>query len=303
MQNNVILWWLIAHTSTKAEHRRVGKITPDGGWKAFVEQTVQPAVQWVREGGFKPRVMFHNPFGVDAGEGSDADQWIEARERGLQWLTDDYIPLMYGLASAGVEVITYLGGWAADPDFRQLVEEGRIDAYLWRFWRSTRPALLVGSCGFDATTPFSLDHPITHLVMAVDSLYKMSGRPGTVYIEATPDFDHAHWYDYSKVVVESVYERRHGPHPHPGAWKRFPHFNSATRTFDQLDGRGSTIKRDLYRGEIVRLCVTDQDVIGGDKRNPEYVEATFRRIVADGHTMAACFDTYRTLRPAKSLLA
>lgn len=120
--NNLIAWWNIGWSASWPDGRNVGRRIKQDGWAGFVRDQVMPAV----DAGVT-RVMLHNPFGAIAGEDMQFDQYLHARDAGLDWLTEGFVEAWKPLTKQGVQLICYLGALRNDPDFDP--EDGIFDDF------------------------------------------------------------------------------------------------------------------------------------------------------------------------------
>lgn len=142
---NLIFFWGIGSGRAPAIRNTGWNIARDG-WQQFVDQWIKPMIDLgVR------RFQLHNPFGTDLGEPMEMDQAIEAEQRGLRGLLDDFVSAWRPITASGqVEVISYLGLF--DVDMRRL-QTGQYskDDFLETFWKCFRLPLDAGmSLGWDA---------------------------------------------------------------------------------------------------------------------------------------------------------
>jgi len=175
----LISWFLIGGSSTNAADRGVGWNIKSQGWTGFVSQHVQPQIAW----GVK-RILLHNPFGAIPGEFYQADQAIEAREAGANWLLDGFVEAWAPVVAQGIEVIAYMGTPMNDDSFT-----GLSTPNWWaRVWDSLDLPMRAGmNFGFDqslAAGPGDLDWA------AIEQL-RVLGHD--VYGEPRPSSSSPHW--------------------------------------------------------------------------------------------------------------
>jgi len=211
--HRLIAWENIAHTTRNETTRNVRRSMLEGGWPGFVRRFVRPSLNWgVR------RYMLHNPFGDKTGWPMDADQYLEAKEAGLTWLTEDFVeawrPVTQGKYTGGepVEVIAYAGSFRDTREFRELKRQGKIDAWHDLAMKTLKPFLDAGmSIGLDAASDAKADDPVVTLAE------RLQARGHTVYIEAVPPKSATHWKDFPTIALKRFWERADRT---DGAYKR-----------------------------------------------------------------------------------
>ncbi|MCC6680119.1 MAG: hypothetical protein IT445_04365 [Phycisphaeraceae bacterium] len=196
-----ISWHQIGYTSLVIEDRQVGLRLKERGWKKFVQQEILPDLDWgVR------RIAIHNPFGATVPVVMQFDQYLEAKEEGVTWLTDEFVEawksVVEGQYTHGepVEVICYFGSMYLDEGMDALYQSGRLDEWYERAWGSVQPALDSGmSIALDAAPLASSEHPAwTFALMLRD-------RGCHIYVEAMPYADRPHWSQFEALMLESFY--------------------------------------------------------------------------------------------------
>lgn len=147
--NQLVDYFLIGGTGSDVANRMVSKSMLGNGWGAFVQQVVQPDIDWgVR------RIELHNPFGVSTAYNFPAGQFVDAQAAGLTWLTDDFVPSWQPITQSGVEVIGYIGNPDYDPSFQALTSDPA--AWNARFDASVAPLVQAGmSVAFDFGQAFT----------------------------------------------------------------------------------------------------------------------------------------------------
>ena len=74
------------------------------GWQGYVDANIKPLIAQ----GYH-RFVLHNPFGISPDQGMAVDEYLEAKDAGLNWLTDGFVQAIKPLTDAGIEVIAYIG--------------------------------------------------------------------------------------------------------------------------------------------------------------------------------------------------
>lgn len=164
---NVISLIPIGHSAPGDAGRHVGYgIKSAGGWSPVLEQAAREYAWGAR------RWQLHNPFGTETDKPMQFDQYLLAREAGLNWVTDDFVRCWRPFtAIPGIEVIGYLGTpyylGVNQPNF----DPSHPAAYFRRFTQSVQPLLDAGmSIGFDTSANFPPDHPAYFGMRMVHSL-------------------------------------------------------------------------------------------------------------------------------------
>lgn len=144
MNNQIIAYWGIG--SGDNPNRNIGWVEPSGGWTAFVETWVKPGIDL----GIT-RWQLHNPAGTETGQPMQADQFVLAKEQGLDWVIEDFVKAWRPITEQpGIEVIAYLGMFYEGLLERQESPK-RKDAFMQRLVDSYRYPVDAGmSIGFDA---------------------------------------------------------------------------------------------------------------------------------------------------------
>jgi len=114
------------------------------GWQQFVDRFVKPGIEL----GIR-RFHIHNPGGTETGEPMEADQFLEARNAGIE-VWRDFVKAWRPITAQGIEVVAYLG--LMDEDFAvRAANRLKRDDFIKRCWDSYRYPLDAGmSLGFDA---------------------------------------------------------------------------------------------------------------------------------------------------------
>ncbi|MEO0586663.1 MAG: hypothetical protein AAF078_03400 [Planctomycetota bacterium] len=252
-----VVRYVIGNSSTRDENRRVGHgLSRSGGWSSFVRLKVRPLI----DRGFT-RFMLHNPFGVVGGERMAFDQYVEAREARLGWLTDDFVeawsPVTRGDYSDGrpIEVIGYLGDLDDDPDFVALREAGDRAGWLRRAAVSVSPVVDAGmSVGFDSANQLAEGSAEFGLIRM------LNGLEVRTYVEPRPHKTVPNLWSQNVISIDRFW-RRSDPELHPGSSGRW------------------AARNDQLTGEIVRIVRYPEGDLAGQ------LEAA-RAAWADGHTVA-----------------
>jgi len=205
-REKIVGFYPIGWSADNDATRNVGWNIQSEGWAAgFVRKRILVDL----ENGYR-RFQLHNPFGTVAGRPMQADQFIEAKQAGLDWLTDGFVeawkPVIDGQYTNDepVEVIAYFGTFQGDSDFVELLEDGKTDEWFERAWQSLKPALDAGmSIGLDSVADAPADHPAFELAKQIRD------RGHKVYIETWPKAGFEHWNDFNFIVNEPRWEWLH----------------------------------------------------------------------------------------------
>lgn len=269
----IVSFFLIGGSSTNIVDRRVAWNLRQIGWQGFVQTRIRPQL----DAGVR-RIQIHNPFGTLPEEPMQFDQFLHARDAGLDFLIDDFVkawrPVVQGIYTEGepVEVIAYLGKLEDDPDFAKLLDKGDTAGWLARAIISMSLPLEAGmSIGFDAAAPASEQSPTHHLTQLVKSLGVR------IYIEARPYQNTPHWFD-ENIIITDTFWKRSDPERYPddsGKW---------------------AARNDQLKGEIVHIIFPEH------ADDPENWKLDLRRVLNAGHTAAVpIYNMVDKDRPLKVL--
>lgn len=89
----LVLNWEIANSGNS--FGSIGwNLEANGGWPAFIENHVQPAIEWCEASNITPRILIHHPFGLysndDDSDNMHLDGWDFAKNAGVTWLTNNF---------------------------------------------------------------------------------------------------------------------------------------------------------------------------------------------------------------------
>ena len=196
--DQLIGWANVGWSANNSLTLNVNRILFVEGWKSYIERQVLPQLRWgVR------RFQVHNPFGTRAGTVMQFDQYLEAQQRGLTWLTEGFVEswkkVIEGHYTNGepVEVIAYLGAINLDPDLSVLLRKGDLEAWQQLVDDSVQPFLDAGmSIGFDSASRLDADETEFQYIKQLEE----SGTE--VYIESWPDASKAHLLEMNIVALE-----------------------------------------------------------------------------------------------------
>lgn len=192
---DIIGCYIIGGSSTVIEDRRIGWNIKAEGWRGFVDRWVKPAIEM----GFK-RLELHNPGGTLGTEVMQADQFIHARNAGLDWILDDFIEVWKPITASGIEVISYLGDIKDDNDFKKRAAGTYSkDDWFRRIEQSYNLPLNAGmSIGFDALSEVGPDSTEYLFVKLIQSMGVK------VYIEPFPHHDYPNLFPLNALTTQSL---------------------------------------------------------------------------------------------------
>ena len=172
--NQLVDYFLIGGSGSDLADRMVSKSMLGNGWGAFIQQAVQPDIDWgVR------RIELHNPFGLSTGSWFPTDQFLDAQAAGLTWLTDDFVQSWQPITQSGVEVIGYLGNPDYDPSFQALASDPA--AWNARFDASVAPLVQAGM-----SVAFDFGQAFTSGDLFNQALDRLKSEGVNVYLENRP---------------------------------------------------------------------------------------------------------------------
>lgn len=201
-RQHLVAFYNIGFSANNPADRMVGRSLKKVKWKGFVRGEMVPLLDWgVR------RIELHNPFGADPGVGMVLDQYLAAKEAGLDWLTDDFVeawkPVTRGDYTHGepVEVIAYVGhGYGGE--FKRLLEADDLKGYRARAVDSVRPLVAAGmSIGFDSAAVAGADHPFYRFIRDLRDTAHVR-----VYIEPWPQRSSEHWHSFNVITAERFFQ-------------------------------------------------------------------------------------------------
>ncbi len=266
-RERLVEYWLIGGSDRGNEVRRNVKPrqVTDDGWSAFVEDRVRPAYQW----GLR-RFWLHNPFGTVPGEVMQFDQFLDAKEAGLNMLTDDFAsawrPVVDGRFGEPVELIAYMGvANFRDDRLGRAGSERDAAAVLATVLRCIQPILRAGaSLGADAAVTMSDDGPEFHFYRFLEEI----GIP--VYVEARPRVAAPAWGRFP-VASTNQWWLRSDPARYPGPmW----------------------LPTEEIHGGVVRIF-HDLPGASSDPTDVQHVVSQVRAALLEGHTVVFRSDGIR----------
>jgi len=170
------------------------------GWPAFIQQVIQPEIDWLASAG-KPRILLHNPFCAVAGWFS-FDQAIHAKNANLITVRD-FATAWRPITESGVEVIAYLGTLHADKDFQKRQGPYSGDDYMQRITDSVRPLINAGmSIGFDWSNDYQ---PNSRESESIELVRAMLGDGCKAYIEPAPTLAFPHLYNWDSITQDNLF--------------------------------------------------------------------------------------------------
>ena len=202
-RERIIECWLIAGSSEDEGRRKVSMNQIDsGGWPVFVDNRAKDVYDW----GIR-RFWLHNPFGTVSGEVMQFDQYLDARDAGLDVLTENFSeawrPVTQGSFGEPVELIAYLG--TADPGDDRLqtaFDSGNPAQVLGTMLACVKPLLMAGaSIGADAAVKLPDDGPAFHFYKYLESI----GIP--IYVESRPKKANPKWSEFPVFAVDTWWKR------------------------------------------------------------------------------------------------
>ena len=259
---NYIAHFPIGHSSINAANRRVGWNLAEQGWDGFVENQIQPVI----DSGVR-RIMLHNPFGVNGTGAMQFDQYTEAQDAGLDWLTDGFVEAWKPITDSGVQVIGYIGSPRLDPDSRVFEDAGDWAGFLAFAAENTDPLVAAGmDVGYDAAGVAHADSFTARYAEVLE------GGGTEILVEPRPSAGFFHWYDNAVISTVDFWEQSD------------PRLNPRTA--------GGAASTDDLRGEIILL---DLGVNGTERwEDLDLARTKVDDIYAQGFTPATTY--YQWLR-------
>jgi hypothetical protein len=247
----IVSWQTIGNSSNVVADRCVGADIKRRGWTGYVRRVVEPELAW----GCR-RFALHNPFGCLPDENMQFDQYLHAKEAGLDWLLQDFVEAWRPLTQRGIEVICYLGTTVDDPVFERLFKE---DPAAWerRVWTCVQPAL-------DAGMTIALDYSSTTHEGENCIATLLQERGVKIYCEPRPRADAPRWFKVP-VITTNAFWKRSNPEAHPDSkW---------------------AARNDQLTAEIIQIVHLPPP--GKTWDTPGWAEPDTKAILTEGHTAAA----------------
>jgi hypothetical protein len=219
----LVLNWEIANSGNSLGS--IGwSLEANGGWPAFIEDHVQPAIDWAEASNITPRILIHHPFGLYSTDDDDdamhLDGWDFAKAAGATWLTSNFsTSTAWRSITSDYQCFAYVGGVHLTQRLRNLP----ADELATTIRRNLKPLVAAGFRGvYVDYAENAIANPFTHptisaqsvgrsrdtiLLEIADSLF--TARTG---VEAAPrDFDEfTELYDRNIVASDSVWRHRYG---------------------------------------------------------------------------------------------
>lgn len=279
LKTRIVSWHTIGGTSPDGSRRMVGLGLQRLGWHGYVERLIVPQVR----GGVR-RILLHNPFGILPDEPMAFDQYVEARESGMLWLTrgfgEAWRPVVEGEYSDGepVEVIAYLGAIDADAGLRTFLDrDGLPDTSGWmrQVQESLAPALAAGmSIAFDSANDLPRDSPEFRAIQLVQSLGHR------VYVEPRPIRAATHLHDLGVIATVKSWQRTDPDHFDVPHLARHIQLSGDVilliRDISDIEERRNLTRR-LLADSPVSLAVPLRGQISQRRTVDEWVNGEFRR--------------------------
>lgn len=188
--------------------RHIGFLSPRGKWKSFINRFIKPAISL----GYK-RFWLHNVGGVRSGYEMEADQLVQCREQGFNWVIDDFVE-QWAPITKDYEVICYMGGLksGSSPMLDQLISSNKVGDYLKRVADSYSIPLNAGmSIAIDNSINMLPDNPVAFQVTKLlESLAKTNKSAGKkIYLEPWLAREDTPFYDTSFIVSSTALEHVH----------------------------------------------------------------------------------------------
>ena len=214
----IVLNWEIANSGP--DFGSVGWGLRESGWSGFIDQHVEPALEWCAESGVTPAILIHHPFGMYASEDMAIDGWDYAQAADAKWLTNNFATKEgWHRLTKRVDCFAYLGGVDLTPRLRDL-PPAELGATIRR---NLKPLKLAGFRGvYIDYAENAISHPFSHpsspayarrsldtLVLEIaDSIF--AERTG---IESTPRAfrQFQPLFDRPVVLKDSQYRHRYDP--------------------------------------------------------------------------------------------
>lgn len=120
----IIAWFPIGNSDSTVANRMIGWNIKKDGWAGFVNTWVEPAIKL----GFDA-VQLHNPAGTRPNEEMQADQFLDAKDDGAEWISRGFVDAWRPVTQR-VQVIAYIGMLRYDERFEGLLKKGDRAGFL-----------------------------------------------------------------------------------------------------------------------------------------------------------------------------
>lgn len=192
----IIAWYPIGNSSPDDKDRRVAWNIKKEGWQGFVDRWALPAMS----GGFDA-IQLHNPGGTLAKEEMMADQFITAKESGLNWLlhefTDAWKPV-----TRRIPVIAYMGMLPKNPRLQGLLNRKDYFGFLVNIAAAYRLPLEAGmDIAFDAL------HDVKEGSWELNVYRLLTAMGVKTYVETAPNASDRPLFDANFQIVNTTLER------------------------------------------------------------------------------------------------
>lgn len=110
----LVLNWEIANSGNS--FGSIGwNLEANGGWPAFIENHVTPAIEWCEASNITPRILIHHPFGLysndDDSDNMHLDGYDFAVGAGVKWLTNNFsTSTAWRAITSTYQCFAYVGG-------------------------------------------------------------------------------------------------------------------------------------------------------------------------------------------------
>lgn len=192
----IIAWFPIGNSDSLVANRMIGWNIKKDGWAGFVNTWVEPAIAL----GFDA-VQLHNPGGTRPVEEMQADQFLDAKDDGVDWISRGFVEAWRPVTQR-VPVIAYIGMLPKNERFEGLLKRGDRAGFLQAITDSYRlPLEARMDIAFDAM----------HMVPANGwevQVYQLLGAMGVkTYIEPIPNVLDTALYGANFEVVNTTLDR------------------------------------------------------------------------------------------------
>lgn len=177
----------VGWSDTNESIRNIGYGVPQNGWyHSVIDQRIEGWAAEFKKHDLPFRINLHNPWGTNAGQPMDFDQYLEAKENPLLRVMVQSFPLwletrVKPLVGEDGECILYLGTIRADADMVAL--EGDPELYYKRAKRCLDAIPPWCSVAFDSVNAIKADHPAWPVIKDATRRFKR------VYVEPRPSVD------------------------------------------------------------------------------------------------------------------
>lgn len=254
----LVLNWEIANSGNSLGS--IGwSLEANGGWPGFIEDHVQPAIDWAEASSITPRILIHHPFGQysldDDEDAMHLDGYDFAVAAGAKWLTNNFsTSTSWRSITSDYQCFAYVGGVHLTQRLRNL-PPAELAATIRR---NLKPLVSAGFRGvYVDYAENAIANPFTHPTTSAQSV----GRSrDTLLLE----------------IADSMFTARTGVEAAPR------NFSAFSELWDRNIVSEDTVWRHRYGG-MTSEQIAEYASLGYGARHSEHVALGYDRSVLTGN--------------------